>query len=433
MLDPAIAATLARPDWEGLVQVDLEIVEGAIAQIVPVGDGQPGDVELRGGQVWPCFADMHVHLDKAHIWPRSSNPDGTFASALETVARDRDRYWQVEDLYRRMDFTLRCCYAHGTQAIRTHLDAFAPQAEISFEVFRRLRQEWRDRVELQAVCLVPLDYFLTDAGEPLADLVADSGAILGGVTAMGEELDAQLDRVFALATDRHLDLDFHADESGNPEDMTLRYVANTAIASNFSGQIVCGHCCSLAVQSPDVATETIARVRDAGIGIVSLPMCNTYLQDRQQQASRGVWDSEAIAPQLTPRWRGVTLLHELKSQGIPVAVANDNCRDPFHAFGDGDMLEVFAQSAKIAHFDMPYGDWPQAVTTTPAHLMGLPELGAISLGAPADLVLFRGRSFSELLARPQSDRVVLRGGKAIDTTLPDYSELDDLVDDRSSA
>jgi cytosine deaminase len=31
------------------------------------------------------------------------------------------------------------------------------------------------------------------------------------------------------------------------------------------------------------------------------------------------------------------------------------------------------------------------------------------------------------LSRRQSDRVVLRNGRAIDTTLPDYRDLDDLV------
>jgi len=31
-------------------------------------------------------------------------------------------------------------------------------------------------------------------------------------------------------------------------------------------------------------------------------------------------------------------------------------------------------------------------------------------------------------SRPQHDRVVLRQGQAIDTTLPDYSELDDLME-----
>src|SRR5207249_2270030 len=81
----------------------------------------------------------------------------------------------------------------------------------------------------------------------------------------------------------------------------------------------------------------------------------------------------------------------------------------------------------ICHLDRPYGDWPRAVTTTPADLMGLREAGRIGPGLPADLVLFEGRTWSELLSRPQSNRVVLRNGVAIDRRLPDYRELDDLV------
>jgi cytosine deaminase len=76
---------------------------------------------------------------------------------------------------------------------------------------------------------------------------------------------------------------------------------------------------------------------------------------------------------------------------------------------------------------MPYGDWPCAVAKTAADLIKLPDVGRIGLGLAADLILFKGRSFSELLSRPQHDRIVLRYGQRIDTTLPDYSELDDLV------
>ncbi|NJL43370.1 MAG: cytosine deaminase, partial [Pseudanabaena sp. SU_2_4] len=50
-----------------------------------------------------------------------------------------------------------------------------------------------------------------------------------------------------------------------------------------------------------------------------------------------------------------------------------------------------------------------------------------SVGLPADLIIFKARNFSELLSRPHSDRIVLRAGKAIDATLPDYDELDDLI------
>jgi len=39
----------------------------------------------------------------------------------------------------------------------------------------------------------------------------------------------------------------------------------------------------------------------------------------------------------------------------------------------------------------------------------------------------KARSYNELLSRPQGDRTVFRNGIVIDTTLPDYAELDDLI------
>ena len=123
----------------------------------------------------------------------------------------------------------------------------------------------------------------------------------------------------------------------------------------------------------------------------------------------------------------MTLLHELASRRVPVAVASDNTRDAFYGFGDHDMLEVFREATRICHLDRPYGVWPRAVTTTPAELMGLAGGGRIGPGLPADLVLFEGRTWSELLSRPEANRVVLRNGRAIDRRRPAYHELDDLL------
>ena len=69
--------------------------------------------------------------------------------------------------------------------------------------------------------------------------------------------------------------------------------------------------------------------------------------------------------------------------------------------------------------------WPAAVARTPAALIGLPARGRIAPGAPADLVLLKARGCSELLARPQADRVVLRASRSVDPTPPDYRALDE--------
>lgn len=409
------------PDSEGLLRADIAIAGGRIASIAPAAagntpnaSGQSVRVELDGGMVLPCFVDMHTHLDKGHIWPRSPNVDGTFLGAIHANTADRDAHWSAEDIAARMDFSLRTAYAHGTRAIRTHLDSDNPQHRITWPLFAEMREKWAGRIDLQAVSIVGVEGLRDDAyAEELADMVAEHGGILGAALYPVPDLDRLLERLMHRAANRGLDLDFHADESGNPAAATLRAVAETALRTDFPGRIVAGHCCSLAVQPEAEAEATMARVADAGIAVVSLPMCNMYLQNR-----------EPAQPLRTPRWRGVTLLHELARHGVPVAVASDNTRDPFYAYGDMDMLEVFREAVRILHLDHPIAPWIDIITRAPAAIIGLPQYGTLAPGASADLVLTRARSYTELLSRPQADRSVIRGGRAIDTTLPDYRELD---------
>ena len=115
----------------------------------------------------------------------------------------------------------------------------------------------------------------------------------------------------------------------------------------------------------------------------------------------------------------------MKARGINVSFASDNTRDPFYAYGDLDMLEVMREATRIGHLDHADPDWVQAFLGNPARACGF-AAPSLAPGAPADLVITRARNWSELFSRPQSDRIVMRKGRAIDRTLPDYAELDDL-------
>jgi cytosine deaminase len=403
------------------VRLDIEIRDGRVASLAPMGSAPKGAVNLRGGMAWPGFVDIHTHLDKGHIWPRAPNPEGSFLGAQTTTAQDRGTRWTAEDVRSRMEFGLRCAWAQGTVAVRTHIDSLAPQAEISWPVFRAVRDAWAGRIDLQATSIMPMDALAEPQGVRLADIVAESGGMLGCATRLGggvhaalpPEFPGLLEHLFRLAMERGLDVDMHVDESGDSGARALIEIARTAVRLGFKGRLQCGHCCSLAVQEEGFVTETLGAVADAGIAIVSLPMVNMYLQGRTAGK--------------TPRWRGITLLHELKAEGIAVSIASDNCRDPFHAYGDHDMLEVMTQATRIAHLDHPFGDWPAAFTAVPAAVMGLSHRGRLRVGDPADLVLLSARFMSEMLSRTQADRIVLRAGRAIDTSLPDYRDLDPLL------
>lgn len=370
-------------------------------------------IDMGGSIVFPAFVDMHTHLDKGHIWDRAPNPDGSFPGALETVGADRAANWSADDVRTRMDFALRCAYAHGTRAIRTHLDSIPPQDDISWPVFDELRTEWAGRIDLEASCLIGVDRVELDGSfVHTADLVARYGGTLGMVTYPVPDLRDRLRAFFRLASQRGLNADFHADETLDPSAETLRAIAEVAVEEGFEAPIVVGHCCSLTTQDDARAVDTLDLVAKAGIHIVSLPMCNLYLQDRH--AGR------------TPRGRGITLVHEMKARGINVSFASDNTRDPFYAYGDLDMLEVMRQATRIGHLDHSDADWSRAFLSNPATACGF-DVPSLAPGAPADLVICKARSWTELFARPQSDRIVLRDGVQIDRTLPDYSELDHLM------
>ncbi|WP_290685949.1 MULTISPECIES: cytosine deaminase [unclassified Haematobacter] len=407
------------PDREGLALADLLLDGGRIAAIRPAGEEPTGDgIDMRGGQVWPLFVDLHTHLDKGHIWNRAPNTDGTHATAARTVAEDRKARWRRDDVARRFDFGLRCAHAHGTGAIRTHLDSYEPeQAATSFAVFRDMAAEWRGRMVLQPVVMARLDHYAGARGRELLRLAAETGGALGGILKMDaptpEGMDAGLDRLMTLAEAEGLDIDLHIDETDDPASGQLERLAEAVMRNRFRGRVTAGHCCSLSMQSDAEAARVIGKVAEAGIAIVTLPMVNLYLQGR----------TPACSPARTPQWRGLTRVHELSAAGVTVAAASDNCRDPFFAYGDHDVMEVFREFTRIAHLELAYGDWVGSVTRNPARVMGVAQ-GRIAPGMTADLILFRGRGMSELLARPQSDRAVLRQGRVVETTLPDHAELD---------
>ena len=423
LLKNASLPTAALGEASGRVERrDIAVVDGVVSAIEPlielVGGGTVYDCD--NGLVLPAFVDVHTHLDKGHIWPRKANPDGSFMGALLSVGDDRAARWSAEDVERRMDFALRCAHAHGTAAIRTHLDSLPPQDEISMGVFRAMRERWAGRIELQAVSLIGPDQMVDDAViRPVAARITAVGGVLGGALGVHPQAREAVFNAVRTAGEFGLDIDLHCDETLDPAASSLLYLAEAIIETGFVGRAQAGHCCVLTVQDEAVVHTTIERVAQAGIAVVSLPMCNMYLQDRDNAGRVR-----------TPRFRGATLVNEFKAAGVPVSLASDNTRDPFYAYGDLDPLEVFREGARITQFDHPQADafdWLRAITSIPASVAGFAYAGTIAVGAPADLVITRARSWTELMSRPQSDRIVIRKGLPIDTTLPDYRELDDLM------
>ena len=412
------AGAIAR-DKDGFARVDLTIEDGKLAGILPAGTPSAFSaslpvIDLAGRIVVPTLVDAHTHIDKGHIAHRTPGADGTHGGAVASVMADRAANWNATDVRQRMEFSLDCAYAHGTSALRTHIDSLGPQARISWPVLAEIRDAWRGRIEIQASPLFGIDAVEDEAHmRTVLDMVRMAGCgLLGAVTYMTPRLREQLRTFFRIASDHGLDLDFHVDETNDPSSRSLALIAETALEFRFRGRILAGHCCSLALQEDAEAVRTTEAVAKAGISVVSLPMCNIYLQDRV-----------AGSAERTPRWRGVTAVKELAAAGVEVMIASDNTRDPFYAYGDLDMVEVWREGTRILQLDHPVGDWARVVGPASARAMGLHQQGQLTTGASADLIALNARSWTELFSRPQSDRMVIRSGNAVLTAPPSYERL----------
>ncbi|MCB1449363.1 MAG: cytosine deaminase [Nitratireductor sp.] len=408
-----------QTDLEGSAKLDLLIEAGQVAAMFPAGSApdEPPSVDLEGRQVWPCFVDMHTHLDKGHSIPRI-HPDGTIHGGFSLTVQDW-QHWSPDEMTLRMDFALLCAHVHGVSAIRTHLDSVTlPQAARGFAVFAERRAAWAERVDLQGVAITGIDTFLSPLGRDLADLAASHGGLLGGVTdtlergenGTYETLDQALDRMFELAGERELDVDLHVDQTADLAAFTIPNIARARIRSGFKGKVVCGHCVNLSLQPPEVVESTLTLARDAGLSFVSMPTPMMYLMDRQKGR--------------TPRWRGVTAAKEIMAAGLPLAIGGDNCRDAWFAYGDHDMLDTLKQAIRVFQTDEPLTGALEMATRAPADLIGRPDLGRIGAGLPASIVIFSARSVNALLCRDQSDRVVLKRGRQVTGTLPLHHELE---------
>jgi cytosine/creatinine deaminase len=417
---PPDAASAALEPWR---ECDVLVDGSRIAAVRDSGAGgewPPGTAvtDLGGVLVFPGLLEVHTHLDKCHTWDRAPGVHSDFWESLGILGND-SVLWTEEDVYRRAEFALRTTWAHGTNALRTHIDTNRAGAD-SHAAIDRLRAEWRGRVEIQTVSLFRFTDFFGGFASQIVDISARHNATaLGGFPQPNPDLPSQLDNVMAAARELGIGLDLHVDESDLVHAECLRATAEAVLRNKFPHPVACGHNCSLSVQPPERARETIALVKEAGIGIISLPLTNLHLQGR----ARGPAPAGApFGPPRTPQWRGLTLLHEFIEAGVTVACGGDNVRDAFIGWGDFDLVEVYVESVRVAHLDTRLAFSPAVVTTGPARIMGLPGYGMIAEGSPADMIVFSARKLYSLLARPSTPRKFIHGETFREAVLPDFDE-----------
>ena len=398
---------VAQPGAAEFPPLDILIGEdGRIERLGPTLEAGPAvhAVDLDGRLVVPGLIDAHQHLDKTRTLRMVPNPQGTLYGAIEAFRRYAAGM-TAQDITARAERTMAACLARGTVAIRSHANV-DPEARCrGVEVLVALRERWRDRMRLQVVAF--LTSGATKAGVParewLEEALALGADVVGGTPTYADEPTAFLDMLFAAAERYAKPIDLHLDEHLDATRTQFDAVIERTRAHGMAGKVVASHCSALSALEPGEAARVIDGFAAAGIGVVTLPAANLFLQGR---------DADRLAP------RGLTRIAALQGAGVTVACASDNIQDPFVPSGSGDLLEIARWTLLAGHLGSnDLGRAFEMVSSAPARLLGFGEEYGIRVGARADLLVTDAADPADLIASGPLARTVLVNGRVVDGAL----------------
>lgn len=394
-MDPTVDTLLANATLETGEVVDLLVTNGVIAAITlrsdrVVASGETTRfelVDLDGYLLLPAPVEPHAHLDKAFLAELIPNPTGDLIGAIEAMTAHR-HLLNFDETVERAERAARLMAHNGYVAVRSHADTTVDNGLVSIEALVEVKRRVAACIDVEIVALVG-----SPADEPdqlsLLRAALEVGADLVGGCPYREgdsqrDTEHATDVLLQIATDFSVGVDFHTDETLDPDAQGLDVLARRVLGG-FSLGACASHCVSLGQQPIEVQRATAERVAEAGVIVITLPQTNLYLQ------GRGV----------SPMPRALTALEALRATGAVVAAGADNLQDPFNPVGRADPFDT-ANLLVVAGHTFIDAAW-DAVSTASATALG--RASGIEVGKPADLLAVRSPNLRSAVAFAPADRI----------------------------
>lgn len=374
--------------------VDIAVSGSRIAAVAPSGQSYGATREMRDlGRrlVLPGLVEGHIHLDKCFIgddW-KPHRPCTAGFDVRERVRFEKEALASARPIAVRAAALIDLCVSHGTTQMRSHVDVDAQVGLRHFEEIVAVRDAHRDKLSIQLV-VFPQSGILTSPGTvDLLDAAVRAGAdLVGGLDPAGHDGDAagHLDVVFGIAEHHGVGIDIHLHDGGVEGIAEIEEIARRTKAMALGGKVTISHAYALGEVSPDMARRTADLLAEAGVAIMT------------------------NAPGAHP-FPPVLLLRDA---GVNVFSGNDNIRDSWWPYGDGDLLEramlvgyrsgFNSDDQLAAAFDM--------VTANAAGALGLKDYG-LTRGGTADFVVLDAQHVQEAVVARPKPRDVYKGGRLV--------------------
>lgn len=388
MTSQSILITNIRlPDGD---EADIRIVDGVIVEIGKRLIQKPGEDILDGGGdlVLPGLVDGHMHLDKTLTGtPWMSHRAGP--NRKSRIDTERGMRSDLAPVGERASNLVRLCIGHGTSAIRTHVDIDLTIGLKHVEALLQVRESFADSVEMQLVAF-PQSGVQSQAG--MADYLSasiDAGVdLVGGIDpiAIDDDLDGQLNTLFAIAEKKDVGIDIHLHDPGENGLREIAGVVDRAKAHSMAGRVTISHGFCLGAAEEDKVHKLADQMAKSGVALVT---------------------HGGGASPLPP-------IKVLRERGVEVFAGNDDVRDTWSPLGEGDMLERATMIAWRSGYRTD-DDLLIALDCTTAagkRALGLPDAG-IAVGAPADFFTVNAEVAAEAVARHPQRKLVFKKGRIV--------------------
>ena len=372
---------------------DFAVSNGRITSIVPAGSAVSSGVavDLGGALVVPGFVEGHIHLDTSFYgdaW-KPHKPCTNGFDVHERVTFQAQNIAAAAPLDVRARNQLELCIGHGTTQMRSHVMVDGSVGLKSLEGILRVREAYADFIDIQLVAFTQ-NGILKSPGTPelLDEAIAMGADLVGGIDPANFDRDVErhLDVVFGIAQKRGVDVDIHLHDAGTLGAFEIEQIAARTRALGMAGHVAISHAYALG----DITADAVKRVAEV-------------------LAKSGV----AIMTN-APGSRPFPPVALLRDAGVTVFSGNENIRDSWWPYGDGDML---GRATTIGYRSGFYTDDElkiafDVVTEAGARALRLEGYG-LRVGSKADFVTLEAEHVPEAVVAVPGGRSVYKNGKLV--------------------
>ncbi|WP_175922545.1 amidohydrolase family protein [Burkholderia latens] len=374
--------------------INLVVRDGRFVAIGADCTAAPGaeTIDLGGRVVLPGFVDGHIHLDKSFVGDRWV-PHEPVGSLRERLAAEKRQLAAAPPIVERANALIGQAAAFGTIAMRSHVDVDATTGLSNLHAVMAAREQWHEIVDIELVAFPQAGVVSCPGTAAILDAAVREGAdVVGGIdpTTLDGDADGQLDVVFGLAEKHGVKIDIHLHEPGETGIAQLLRIAARTRAAGLGGRVNVSHAYALGQVDQRDVERAAAALADAGVSILTNAPGDC-----------------AFPP-----------VRQLRDAGVHVFAGNDNIRDAWWPYGNGDMLQRAMMVGYRSGFytDEALGIALDMATHAGARAIGKTNYG-IAVGCDASFVAVRAANAAAAVAGVPAERWVFRRGEA-DTGAP---------------